>query len=65
MGKKSQTQNDWDDDELLEGDDIETAIVFDTATNLAPRGRLTWRLIEQAREARALREQLADFSDYV
>lgn len=62
MGKKRRTENDWDDDSLLEGD--ETAMVFDTATNLAPRGRMTWRLIEQAREARALREQLADFSDY-
>jgi hypothetical protein len=65
MGKKSGTESDWDDDGLLDGDDVESALLVDTPSNPAPRGRLTWRLIEQAREARALREQLADFSDYV
>lgn len=65
MGKKSRNESDWDDDEQFDGDDVESALFTDTASNLSPRGRQTWRLIEQAREARALREQIADFSDYV
>jgi len=65
MGKKSQTDDDWEDDELMDGDDLDAPSVDDPATTPANSSRLTWRLIEQAREARVLREQLADFNDYV
>ena len=65
MGKVSQTDNDWSDHDLPEADEFDPATAFDSATKLGPRGRLTWRLIEQAREERALREELVDFNDYV
>ena len=64
MGKKRRTNSDWDDDELLDSDETDPSGFLEAATGTAPRGRLTWRLIEQAREARALREQLEDFGDY-
>jgi hypothetical protein len=59
----------WDDEGLLEDDfDVETFLAKQSrrdARRRRGRKRPAWSQIEEARESRRLRDDLADFDDYL
>lgn len=76
--KAANSQNDWDEDEdenLLMDDELDLEFDADEddgdtesesmAAKVISRRGEAWRMIEQAREQRALRVALEDFDDYV